>query len=63
MMAKVGKFSTGLGGEPKKAASPYGMSNKGWESRSMMQDEGKKAIKMQKNGTATGNDVPVYKNK
>lgn len=39
MMAKIGKFSTGLKGSPKSATSPYGESNKGLAaSKNMMSD-------------------------
>jgi len=60
MMAKIGKYSSGLGKVAKTAPSPYGESNKGWGSRSGLSFDNNKAVKMVKNGTATGGDVPVY---
>jgi len=56
-MAKLGKFSTGLGGSVKDAGSPYGESNKGYDARSGLKFE--EGIKMVKGSTAQGNPAPA----
>lgn len=58
-MAKLGKWSTGLGSGPKMAGNPYGQSNKGYDARQNLMSATEKHFKQSygMRHTAQGNKV------